>query len=314
MRWREERDVSMQVIEISLSDIKGSAFDMRSETRDGDPDLLESIQAHGLMQPILLRPKGKGYEIVAGVRRYNAFKTLGKKTIPAIVQELDDRTAFEISLTENIQRRNMEPIEEARAFRDYLDKYKWGSITELATRINRRPSYVVDRLKIVELPTEVQRYVAREKISPSHAEELSRLETPEEKVELAKAVVDEELTTDQTSEAVGLIKEKAIPVKQAVQTVLILDRAREAASRVTEALKLAIIESSAQVKEIESSEARRLMENYMFLGTIIEGLKEGKIFCLDHRDEDMLVWQGCNTPISETHRQLEKKLGGNRGA
>src|SRR5207245_9821935 len=113
----------MKIEQISLSDIKGPAFNIRSETGGWDDELYESIKTHGLKQPILVRPSKKGFEIVAGFRRYEACKKLKLKTIPAVVEDLDVKTTYEIVLAENIQRRNLTPLEEAKAFRDYLSKY-----------------------------------------------------------------------------------------------------------------------------------------------------------------------------------------------
>jgi len=229
----------MKVEDVDLSLIKGFAFIFRTETQDEEFErLVESIQTHGVMQPILLRPTKPPYQIVAGRRRYEACKKLGLRTIPAVIEDLDDKAAFEVALSENIQRNQLTPFEEAKAFQNYLVNYRWGSITELAQRINKYHSYIVDRLKLLELPEEIQdQIVSGRQVSPSHAEEILKLREAEQMVEVAKAVEKEELTRDQTQEVVDLVVKEKIPVKKAVQTVKIVEYAKRKAGQVTEQLR-----------------------------------------------------------------------------
>jgi ParB family chromosome partitioning protein len=312
------RLANLEVKDIPLSEIKTFFYDMRVETKNGDPELMESIKSHGLMQPVLLRPmKPSGYQLIAGSRRLDAFKKLGRKEIPSIIRQIDDKTAFELALIENIQKRSLSDIEEAKAFREYLDKYS-ESIRDLAERIGKGKHYIVQRLFLIDWPKELPASVRKEiqeEMSPGgaltmqHVEKLSHLKEPTMVKEVARAVKDEKFTAEQTSELVSLVKDRNLPVEHAVQAVKIFERSDQIASQVTEELKRAVIESAKEVKAVESSEARRLMENYMYLGTLIKALEQGKIFCLDHKNENMLVWKGCRTPITETHEKLGRKLG-----
>lgn len=306
----------MDLQNIGLSKIKGPAFNIRTETRDDDPELLASIKTHGLKQPILLRPAKTGYQIVAGIRRYQACKKLGFKSIPAIVEKLDDKTAFEIMLSENIQRRQLSPVEEAEAFRQYLDKYR-ESIRNLAKRINKSHSYIVQRLFLIdwmnELPPKARDEVRREMgggsaVTTSHLEELTKIKEPENIKKMVQAIKDEKLTSDQTAEVVSLIKEEAMPVERAVQTVKIVETARDAAESVTQAIKQAVVEAGKEMSEIESSPRRKLMEAYVLVGTIVKALDENKLYCLKHKENE-LVWKSCGTTIRETQKQFAGELG-----
>jgi len=305
----------MEIQNISLSKIKGPAFHIRTETRDGDPELLASIKTHGIKQPVLLRPSKTGYQIIAGVRRYQACKKLGMKAVPAIVEKLDDKTTFEIMLTENIQRRQLTPMEEAHAFREYLDNYK-GSIRELAKKINKSHAYIVQRLLMIdwmrELPKDVQKEMQDElggyNVTTSHMEEMVKVKEPEKVREIAKAIREEKLTVPQTKEVVQLVEERQMPVDRAVQTVKIVERAKEAAEEVAEQLKEAVVKTSRDIKEAESSERRKLLENYMFLGSVIESLEKGRIFCVAHKSETPSLKWSCGTPLEETHEALKRKL------
>ena len=137
--------------------------------------LMLSIQDKGLLEPIIVRPVGDGFEVVAGMRRYEACKKLGWRRLPAHVVELDDREAFEVSLLENIQRETLNPIEEARAFRNYVEEFGYGGETELARRIGKSQEYISKRIGLLSLPQRVQDQIMRRRIAPSLAQELTLL-------------------------------------------------------------------------------------------------------------------------------------------
>ena len=137
--------------------------------------LMVSIQDRGLLEPIIVRPVEDGFEVVAGMRRYEACKKLGWRRLPAHVVELDDREAFEVSLLENIQRETLNPIEEARAFRNYVEEFGYGGETELARRIGKSQEYVSKRIGLLSLPQRVQDQIMRRRIAPSVAQELTLL-------------------------------------------------------------------------------------------------------------------------------------------
>jgi ParB family transcriptional regulator, chromosome partitioning protein len=134
-----------------------------------------SIQDKGLLEPIIVRPVEDGFEVVAGMRRFEACKRLGWRGLPAHVVELDDREAFEVSLLENIQRETLNPIEEARAFRNYVEEFGYGGETELARKVGKSQEYVSRRIGLLSLPQRVQDQIMRRRIAPSVAQELTML-------------------------------------------------------------------------------------------------------------------------------------------
>lgn len=244
----------MEVKEIRLEQIRGTAFTVRAGPDEVSQELLDSIKEHGVKQPILLRRKDDFYEVVAGMRRFAACQKLGLQTIPSILEDLDDKTAFELSLTENLQRKTLAPLEEARAFLDYVDKYHWGSITELAKRVGKQPSYIVDRIKLLELPSRLSNEIfSARKFSVSHAEELLRLGNHEDMEELAEAIKEHGLTSDATADVVKLVKEHDVPVERAVETVQATDKLRERAQLISEQARRSIIEA-------EPHKAKRVIE------------------------------------------------------
>src|SRR5919106_362647 len=128
--------------EIEIYRIKFPKLSFYGADRAETPELIDSIRKNGLLHPIIVRTRGKFFEIIAGCRRYDACKKLGLRKIICHVVELDDKSAFEVSLIENIQRKSLDPIEEARAFKSYVDNYGWGGLTELASKISKSTAYV----------------------------------------------------------------------------------------------------------------------------------------------------------------------------
>jgi len=155
--------------------------------------LMLSIRDKGLLEPIIVRPAEDGFEVVAGMRRFEACKKLGWRRLPAHVVELDDREAFEVSLLENIQRETLNPIEEARAFRNYVEEFGYGGETELARRIGKSQEYVSKRIGLLSLPQRVQDEIMRRRIAPSVAQELTML-NDDDAEEMAEEIGSEGLS------------------------------------------------------------------------------------------------------------------------
>lgn len=159
-------------------------------------ELAASVKRHGMIQPIVLRRKGERFEIVAGERRFRAAKLAGWTNVPACLLDVDDRTTAELALTENIQRKDLNAIEKAAAFRNYLDQYG-GTHDELAKRLDLDRSTVSNLLRLLDLPEEIQSSVRRGELTQGHARALLPLEEWDQ-LELARRVVDERLSVRQT--------------------------------------------------------------------------------------------------------------------
>lgn len=167
---------------------------------DFDPkemeELAASVKRHGMIQPIVLRRKGERFEIVAGERRFRAAKLAGWTNVPACLLDVDDQATAELALTENIQRKDLNAIEKAAAFRNYLDQYG-GTHDELAKRLDLDRSTVSNLLRLLDLPEEIQTSVRRGELTQGHARALLPLEEWDQ-LELARRVVDERLSVRQT--------------------------------------------------------------------------------------------------------------------
>jgi len=150
--------------------------------------LSDSIKAHGVLQPLVVRPVGDRFQLIAGERRLRAAHVAGLREVPVTVVNFDDRQVFEASLVENIQRSDLNPIEKAQGFKDYLDRYHVTQ-EQLAHRLGMDRTTVSNLVNLLHLPEEVQSAVRLNQVSLGHAKILKGLPTPERQVELCKEVV-----------------------------------------------------------------------------------------------------------------------------
>ena len=156
-------------------------------------ELADSIREHGVLQPILLRPAGSEYELIAGERRWRASQMAGRETIPAIVVDFDPQTALEVSIIENLQREDVSPLEEAAMFRKMTDTFGY-SVRHLAQKVGKDKGYVENRLRLTDAPPEIRELVSLRKDSISHAYELMKVGDERTRRRLAKRVAAGELT------------------------------------------------------------------------------------------------------------------------
>jgi len=183
-----------EIVEIPLSEIRSNPYQPRKEfDEEALQEFAESIKEHGVIQPIIVKKSIKGYELIAGERRTRASKLAGKETIPAIVREFNDQEMMEIALIENIQRENLNPIEEAEAFEQII---RTSQITqdEAAKKFGKSRSYITNILGLLRLPERTRKYVTENKITMGHARALSKLSDADEINSLAERIIKEGLS------------------------------------------------------------------------------------------------------------------------
>jgi ParB family chromosome partitioning protein len=182
--------------------IRPSQFATRDKFQRNDPEfetLVNSIREHSLLQPILIRPLERGFEIVAGHRRFQACRSLRWRFVPAKIRELSDKQAYEIQLTENIQRKSMDPIEEAEAFRRYVIDFGWGGVSELARKIGKSEEYVSHHMQLLKLPDDIKHKIVNNSLNVSQAIEIVQI--PHDKQQkIVSHVIDNNLTVRQIRE------------------------------------------------------------------------------------------------------------------
>jgi ParB family chromosome partitioning protein len=203
------------VEQIEMKMIRSSQFAVRDRFHrmsDDDHCLIASIKEHGLLQPILIRPLSHGFEIVAGHRRFHACRSLRWRFIPCKIRELADKEAYEIQLTENMQRKSMDPIEEAEAFRRYVVDFGWGGVTELASKIGKSEEYVSHRIQLLKLPDDVKQHVIENRLNVSSALELTSISSEKQNMIVQQIDSKNDLTVRQIREMKSLMKTKPIAV------------------------------------------------------------------------------------------------------
>ena len=188
--------IEMKMIRPSQFAVRDKLQKMTAETEA----LAASIREHGLLQPILIRPLDHGFEVVAGHRRFQACRSLRWRFISCKIRELSDKQAFEIQLTENLQRKSMDPIEEAEAFRRYVIDFGWGGVSELARKIGKSEVFVSHRLQLLKLPEAVKQQITLNKINVSQAIELSTIPSSRQSEMLLHQIVNDNLTVKEIRE------------------------------------------------------------------------------------------------------------------
>lgn len=187
-------------------------------------ELAESIKQKGILQPLLVREVNGGYQLIAGERRYRAAQRLGLEHVPVTIREADDGEVLEMALIENIQREDLNPLEEARAYRRLMDEFHHTQ-EAVATRVGKDRSTVANTLRLLQLPDAIKRDIERGLLSAGHARALVTIGADATKLALAQEVVTKRLTVRQTEQ---LAKRNARPVADADH--------RAAEQRLTEAL------------------------------------------------------------------------------
>ena len=199
-------DNSSRVIEVDINEILPNRFQPRIQFDEEEIlELSDSIKEHGVIQPLVVRTIGDKYEIIAGERRYKASVLAGKETVPVIVKNLNDKDSAEIALIENIQRKNLTPIEEALSYKKILDM---GYTTQenLASKLGKSQSSVANKIRLLNLSDEVQEALLENKISERHARSLLKLTTSKQQNEMLNKIISERLTVRKTDQEIEKMK------------------------------------------------------------------------------------------------------------
>lgn len=202
-RSDEDENHRQSVQEIPVSRIKPNQYQPRSVFNEEKiRELAETIHSHGVIQPIVLRPVGDQYEIIAGERRWRAILSLGWDRIPAIVKDLDDHESASMALIENLQREELTAIEEAMAYERLMDIH--GLTQEmLAVQLGKGQSTIANKMRLLKLPSAVQSAILEKKITERHARAMIALKNPEKQERLLQEIVDKKLNVKETESRVA---------------------------------------------------------------------------------------------------------------
>ena len=180
-----------EITNVKISELRSNPYQPRQVfNEEALQELADSIKQHGVFQPIIIKKSIKGYEIIAGERRVKASKLAGLDEIPAIVRDFTDEEMMEIALLENLQRENLNPMEESRAYKKLIETL---NITqeELAKKLGKSRSYITNMIGLQNLPSSIQTMISDKKMSMGHARVLSKLENEEQQKELADKITTE---------------------------------------------------------------------------------------------------------------------------
>jgi ParB family chromosome partitioning protein len=175
-------------------------------------ELAQSIRANGIVQPIVVRPKEGKYEIVAGERRWRASQRAGLRKVPAVIKEVSDDKLLELALIENIQRQELNPIEEAKAYRKLIDNIGLTQ-EQVSERVGRERSLVATSIRLLKLPDDIQKLIEEEKLSAGHGRALLMNDDATEQRRIARKVIDEGLSVRETERTVKRAGEKSQSVE-----------------------------------------------------------------------------------------------------
>lgn len=191
------------IVEIPLTEIRSNPYQPRKEfDEEALKEFAESIKQHGVIQPIIVKKSIKGYELIAGERRTRASKIAGKETIPAIIRDFNDQEMMEIALIENIQRQDLNPIEEAEAFAKIIET---NNITqeEAAKKFGKSRSYITNLLGLLRLPEPAKKLVTEGKISMGHAKVLSKLSDEDQINNITNKIIEDEMSVRDTEKYIS---------------------------------------------------------------------------------------------------------------
>jgi ParB family transcriptional regulator, chromosome partitioning protein len=243
------------VEQIEMKMIRPSQFATRDKFQRNDPDfetLVNSIREHSLLQPILIRPLEHSFEIVAGHRRFQACRTLRWRFIPAKIRELSDKQAYEIQLTENIQRKSMDSIEEAEAFRRYVIDFGWGGVSELARKIGKSEEYVSHHMQLLKLPDEIKHKIVNNSLNVSQAIEIVQIPLDKQQ-RIVSQVINNNLTVRQIRELKIAIKEQEEEFNKTIVSAKDESRSSAIAKKASLTLKITLARLDDLINEVHTT-------------------------------------------------------------
>lgn len=200
-----ENQAAEQEVDINL--IVPNPFQPRKEFSDEKlSELADSIRIHGIIQPLLVRESGANYQLIAGERRLRAAKLVGLKEVPVVIRDFSDQTMMEVALVENIQRENLNPIEEADAYRRLMEEFQLTQ-EDVAKKVGKSRPAIANTIRLLNLPAEIQKHLATGLLTMGHARALLGLATLEEQNKIADQIQLQNLSVRETEDLIRAINE-----------------------------------------------------------------------------------------------------------
>lgn len=197
-----EEDLLQGPVEVPIAEIVPNPYQPRKEfPPESLEELAESIKNHGVLQPLLVRKVDEKHQLIAGERRLRAAKMAGLFMVPVVIKDIDDRTAMEIALVENLQREDLNPLEEAEAYKKLMDEFQLTQ-EEIARTVGKSRSAITNTLRLLNLPEEVRTRLVEKKITPGHARALLGLESTPDQIAACEEILKNDLSVRETEDLV----------------------------------------------------------------------------------------------------------------
>ena len=249
-----------EITQLNTEDIKANPFQPRKEFNDEEIfELANSIKEFGLIQPIVVRKLEQGFELIAGERRLRAAKSLGKEEIPAVIRDFSDREMAEIALVENLQRKDLNFMEEAAAYQRLIDEFELTQ-KELAERLSKGQSTIANKLRLLKLPEDIQKQLIDNSLSERHGRALLKVESEEIQNEIIEEISRKELNVRESEK---LVKKKIEPAKKKKQIKHISDDLRLFANSLEK--RISEIKDSGIKVDMNRSDSDEYIEYYIKL-------------------------------------------------
>jgi ParB family transcriptional regulator, chromosome partitioning protein len=198
---------------LKVEEVRANPFQPRTDTRENLAELVASIKANGILQPIVVRQRSDGYELVVGERRLRAAKEAGLLTIPAIIKDISEPEMLELALIENIQRTNLNPIDEALAYKRLVDEFNLTH-DEIAEKMGKERSTVTNALRLLTLPQKVRDYISQRKISAGHARALLAITNRKDQETICERIINEGLSVRAVEKLCTPKTRRTVPILQ----------------------------------------------------------------------------------------------------
>jgi ParB family chromosome partitioning protein len=215
----EGAEEGVEIVDLPLDKIKPGAFQARQQfDQEALEELSASIKAHGIMQPVVVRPaEDDSYELIIGERRWRASQMAELETIPCVIREVDDRVSSEMMLVENIQREDLNPMEEAYAYRRLKDEFQLTQ-EEIALRVGKSRPSIANSLRLLQLPEQIQDMLTQGKLSVGHGKVLLGVPDRQQRLSLALEIAEKDLTVREAEKAaMRMLKQKKVQPRKKEQ-------------------------------------------------------------------------------------------------
>jgi len=264
-----------RVLYVDINDIRPNSAQPRMRfDEDKLAELASSIKANGVIQPLIVRESGQGYELVAGERRWRASRIAGLRKIPCIVRNFDDRQNAIVAIIENMQREDLNPIEEAKGLRSMTEKYGFTQ-EQVSASLGRSRTYIANSIRLLKLPEEIQEYVSSGQMSAAHGRTIINISDRARQKEVAEKIIRNDLSVRATEKLAEKIKDELKPERKKRKKSSAPETARSAEIEAVERELMSLTGTKVRIAG-DGSAGRIEMDYYSLdeLNRLIETLRE----------------------------------------